>query len=140
MKMENTIRGGRRLVRETVKDGIIYKLNTDLYRTIDYIQNKLSELLDYEDKLYYLENNNDNLEKILNNVFGGDMLDYTEAIVYGRYKPSLSYIRVNRQLEIESVDIVTLKAIYIVNIDEIVDIFMEDDELLEQIIYDLKLI
>ena len=127
-------------MRETVKDGIIYKLNTDLYKTIDYIQNKLSELLDYEDKLYYLENNNDNLEKILNNVFGGDMLDYTEAIVYGRYKPSLNYIRVNRQLEIESVDIVTLKDIYIVNIDEIVDIFMEDDELLEQIIYDLKLI
>ena len=49
-------------MRETVKDGIIYKLNTDLYKTIDYIQNKLSELLDYEDKLYYLENNNDNLE------------------------------------------------------------------------------
>ena len=127
-------------MKETVKDGIIYKLNTDLYKTIDYIQNKLSELLDYEDKLYYLENNNDNLEKILNNVFAGDMLDYTEVIVYGRYKPSLGYIRVNRQLEIESVDIVTLKAIYIVNIDEIVDIFMEDDELLEQIIYDLKLI
>ena len=127
-------------MKETIKDGIIYKLNTDLYKTIDYIQNKLSELLDYEDKLYYLENNNDNLEKILNNVFGGDMLDYTEAIVYGRYKPSLGYIRVNRQLEIESVDIVTLKAIYIVNIDEIVDIFMEDDELLEQVIYDLKLI
>ena len=127
-------------MKDTIKDGIIYRLNTDLYRTIDYIQNKLSELLDYEDKLCYLENNNDSLEKILNNVFSGDLLDYSEAIVDGRYKPALGYIRVNRQLEIESVDIVTLKAIYIVNIDEIVDIFMEDDELLKEVIYKLRLL
>ena len=119
-------------MKDVLKRELLYKLKTDMYRTMDYLQTRLNDMLDYKSDLYYMDNNHDNLKKILNDVFDGDMENYSAALIYGRYKPDWDYLRVNSQLEVISANASTLKAIYQVNADNILDLLMSDDDILEE--------